>query len=77
MTTAQVPDQSKEWLSIPTAMQRSGLARPTLLSRALVGEFEVAPFGGHLCVSAESVDSFLERRRAQRTGEPKKSSTVP
>lgn len=52
------------WLTIPEAARMLGIARHTLLSRALDGELTTQVVAGRRFVSRESVDRLLKQSTA-------------
>ena len=57
------PDEKKDaWLTLPQAARMLGVARHTLLSRALDGEIVTEVIAGRRLVSRESVERALDER---------------
>lgn len=44
------------WLTVPQAAKALGIARPTVLQRALLGELTFTVFAGDVFIAAESVE---------------------
>ena len=54
-------DKKDEWVSIPQATKLMGVARHTLLARALDGEIETQVIAGRRVVSRASIEAALAR----------------
>ena len=61
-SAATEPASNDEWVSVPNAVRRTGLARQTLLSMGLRGVLLIRPIGGRLLVCAESLRKWEVRR---------------
>jgi predicted site-specific integrase-resolvase len=55
------------WLTLPQAAKLLGIARHTLLSRALDGEIETQVIAGRRVVSRTSVEAALMRQNEAET----------
>lgn len=51
------PTSTEPWVTVPEAARLLGISPPTVLSRALAGEFKVQTIAGRHFVSRESIDA--------------------
>jgi len=49
--------QAREWLTVPQAARILGVARPTVLQKALLGELRYKTFAGDVFIAAASVEA--------------------
>lgn len=54
-TRRKQESDDRQWLTVPEAGRRLGVARPTVLQRALLGELTWKVFAGDVYIAADSV----------------------